>query len=180
MSAPLGSSTGVLVGLARSVIVKDETLAKAGARLDDLAATQARSKTRRDTAAVTAEITKTPKNPSAARVTSWQLTGDTPPIHRHTWQMDARVRRELGTEVFGKRILITDRQDWPIADVVAGYRSQSEAEFGFRQLKDPHVVSFSPMHHWTDHNIRVQLFTCVLALQLAHLMGRQAKRPART
>jgi len=58
--------------------------------------------------------------------------------------------------------------------VVAGYRSQSEAEFGFRQLKDPHVVSFSPMHHWTEHNIRVHVFTCVLALQIAHLMRREA------
>ena len=58
--------------------------------------------------------------------------------------------------------------------MVAGYRSQSEAEFGFRQLKDPHVVSFSPMHHWTDHNIRVHVFTCVLALQIAHLMRRHA------
>ena len=58
--------------------------------------------------------------------------------------------------------------------MVTAYRSQSEAEFGFRQLKDPHVVSFSPMHHWTDHNIRVHLFTCVLALQIAHLMRRHA------
>jgi hypothetical protein len=45
-------------------------------------------------------------------------------------------------------------------EVVAGYRSQSDAEFGFRPLKDPHVVSFSPMHHPTDHNIRVHAFTC--------------------
>jgi transposase len=153
----------------------DQTLTKAGARLDDLAATLARGKTRRDTTTVTAEITKILKNPWAARVISWQLTGDTPPTHRLTWQSDARARRELETEIFGKRVLITDREDWPIADVVAGYRSQSEAEFGFRQLKDPHVVSFSPMHHWTDHNIRVHLFTCVLALQISHLMRRQAK-----
>jgi hypothetical protein len=32
------------------------------------------------------------------------------------------------------------------------------------------------MHHWTDHNIRVHLFTCVLALQLAHLMRRTARQ----
>jgi len=76
--------------------------------------------------------------------------------------------------VFGKRVLVTDRDDWPVTEVVAGYRSQSEAEFGFRQLKDPHLVSFSPMHHWTDHNIRVHTFTCVLALQIAHLMRRHA------
>jgi transposase len=152
----------------------DQTLAKAGARLTQLAATLARGKTRRDTAAVTAEITKILKNPWAARVITWQLTGDTPATHRLTWTIDPRARKRLETEVFGKRVLITDREDWPIADVVAGYRSQSEAEFAFRQLKDPHVVSFSPMHHWTDHNIRVHLFTCVLALQIAHLMRRQA------
>jgi len=58
--------------------------------------------------------------------------------------------------------------------VIAAYRSQSEAEFGFRQLKDPHVISFSPMDHWTDRKIRVHVFTCVLALAAAHLMGRIA------
>jgi hypothetical protein len=73
-------------------------------------------------------------------------------------------------------VLITDHDDWPAADVIAAYRSQSEAEFSFRQMKDPRVVSFSPMHHWTEHNIRVHVFTCVLALQLAHLMRRKAAR----
>ena len=62
----------------------------------------------------------------------------------------------------------------PAAEVIAGYRSQSEAEFSFRQMKDTRVVSFSPMHHWTEHNIRVHVFTCVLALQIAHLMRRDA------
>jgi hypothetical protein len=110
------------------------------------------------------------------RVLVWQLTGDTPPEHRLTWSIAHTARAELEAEVFGKRVLITGRDDWPIAEVVAAYRSQSEAEFAFRQLKDPHVVSFSPMHHWTDHNIRVHVFTCVLALQIAHLMRRHATR----
>ena len=77
-------------------------------------------------------------------------------------------------------MLITDHDDWPVPEVVAGYRSQSEAEFSFRQMKDPHVVSFSPMYHWTEHNIRVHVFTCVLALQIAHLMRRRPARPGWT
>ncbi|MGH3119859.1 MAG: hypothetical protein ACRDND_02330, partial [Streptosporangiaceae bacterium] len=40
-----------------------------------------------------------------------------------------------------------DLHGFPAA--IAGYRSQSEAEFSFRQMKDTRVVSFSPMHHWT-------------------------------
>jgi transposase len=60
--------------------------------------------------------------------------------------------------------------------VIAGYRSQSEAEFSFRQMKDPRAVSFSPMFHWTEHNIRVHVLTCVLALQIAHLLRLKAER----
>ena len=60
--------------------------------------------------------------------------------------------------------------------MVAAYRSQCDTEFSFWQLKDPHVVSFSPMHHWTEHNIRVHTITCVLAMQIAHLMRRESAR----
>jgi hypothetical protein len=51
---------------------------------------------------------------------------------------------------------------------------EGEAEADFRQLKDPKVVSFSPMFHWTDHKIRVHAFYCVLALMVARLMRSEA------
>jgi len=89
------------------------------------------------------------------RVIRWQLTGDQPKDLRLTWHANPGARAWLDEEIFGKPGLITSHDDWPVPDVVAGYRSQSEAEFSFRQMKDPHVVSFSPMHHWTEHNIRV-------------------------
>jgi len=152
----------------------DQTLAKAGATLSQLAEVLARGQTRRPTAKVEAEITQITHDPWVRRVINWELTGDTPPEHRLTWTIDDQARTDLEEEIFGKRVLVTAHQDWPIAEVIAAYRSQSEAEFSFRQLKDPHVVSFSPMHHWTDHNIRVHTFTCILALQIAHLMRRHA------
>jgi transposase len=58
--------------------------------------------------------------------------------------------------------------------VIAADRAQADVEAGFRQLKDPKVVSFSPMFHWTDQKIRVHVFYCVLALAVAHLLRRQA------
>jgi len=152
----------------------DQTLGKATRQLTDLAATLARGKTRRDRAAVQREIDTICRDGWVQRVLTATLTGDTPARHRLTFTVDQDARAALEQEVFGKRVLITSREDWPIAEVVAGYRSQSDAEFSFRQLKDQRVVSFSPMHHWTEHNIRVHLFTCVLALQLAHLMRRMA------
>jgi transposase len=157
----------------------DTTLAKACRELDELAATLARGKTRRDRAKVEAHITKITADTWVNRVITWELTGHTPAEHRLTWRIDQAARDALEEELFGKRVLVTDHDHWPIAEVVAAYRSQSEAESGFRQLKDRHVVSFSPMHHWTDHNIRVHTFTCVLALQIAHLMRLRAERAGR-
>jgi transposase len=154
----------------------DQTLDKATRRLTELADTLARGKTRRDRSTVEADIERICQDSWVKRVITWQLTGDTPAQHRLTFTVEHTARAALEAEIFGKRVLITSRENWPIAEVVAGYRSQSDAEFSFRQLKDRQVVSFSPMHHWTDHNIRVHLFTCVLALQLAHLMRRTARQ----
>jgi transposase len=152
------------------------TLAKAGKKLDELAATLGRGRTRRPRDKVEAEIEQITGKPWVRRVIRWELTGDQPRDLRLTWRIDPDARAALEEELFGKHVLITSHDDWPAAEVIAGYRSQSEAESSFRQLKDPHVVSFSPMHHWTDHNIRVHVFTCVLALQLARLMRYRARQ----
>jgi len=152
------------------------TLAKVGRQLDELAATLSRGKTRRTREQLETEILKLTHDQWVAAVIDWELTGDAPADRRLTWTINPDKRNTLEQRVFGKRILITDHQDWPIVEVVAAYRSQSEIEFGFRQLKDPHEVSFSPMFHWTDNNIAVHTFTCVLALQLAHLMRLKARR----
>jgi transposase len=152
------------------------TLARAGKKLDELAARLARGKTRRPRDEVEAEITSIASAAWVRRVIRWELTGDQPKDLRLSWHVDEQARADLEEEIFGKHVLITSHDDWPVPEVVAGYRSQSEAEFGFRQLKDPHAVSFSPMHHWTEHNIRVHVFTCVLALQIAHLMRYRARK----
>src|SRR5674476_180617 len=130
----------------------------------------------RPRAAVEAEITKITHDAWVRRVITWHLDGQRPSDLRLTWAIDQPARTALEAEIFGKHVLITDHDQWPVTEVIAAYRSQSEAEFSFRQLKDRHVVSFSPMFHWTEHNIRVHVFTCVLALQIAHLMRLMAER----
>lgn len=152
----------------------DQTLAKTGRELRELADTLARGHTRRQRDTVAAEINRITSKRWVNRVLTTTLTGDQPAELRLTWTIDTTARKALETELFGKRLLVTDRDDWPVADIVAGYRSQNDVETGFRQLKDPHVVGFSPMHHWTDQKIRVHVFYCVLALAVAHLMRRQA------
>jgi transposase len=152
----------------------DQTLAKARAQLAELQSRLHRGNTRRPRAKVEADIAGICKPRWVSEVLTVTLTGQDPATFRLSFRTNTRARARLQERVFGKRILFTNRDTWPVADVVAAYRSQSDAEFGFRQLKDPHVVSFSPMHHWTDQKIRVHVFYCVLALAVAHLMRRQA------
>jgi transposase len=154
----------------------DQTLGKARRQLSGLAARLARGKTRRSTEQVEAEIAQILGPRWLSRVISTTLTGDEPAELRLTWRTKPKARAALEEELFGKRILFSDK-DKDIAStavIVADYRSQEQVEADFRQMKDPKVVSFSPMFHWTDQKIRVHVFYCVLALMVARLMVRQA------
>ncbi len=152
----------------------DQTLAKARKRLTELQTRLARGRTRRTRDAVEADIAAILTPRWVNEILTVTVAGQTPSELRLTFRTDAAARKKLEDRIFGKRILFTNRTQWSVAEVVAAYRSQSEVEAGFRQQKDPHVVSFGPMHHWTDQKIRVHVFYSVLALTVAHLMRRQA------
>ena len=165
----IGLHTAQQVGFA-------QTLRKATTALTTLADTLARGRARRPRPKVEAHIEAICAPRWVARVIRTDLTGDTPATMRLTWRIDQNAQTALEAEIFGKRILVTDHDDWPLDQVIDAYRSQADLESGFRQAKDPHVVSFAPIRHFTDHKIRVHLFTCVLALSLAHLMRRECAR----
>jgi transposase len=151
-----------------------QTMGKARRELAELAARLSRGKTRRPRERVEAEVAKILKARWLERVISATLAGEEPGELRLSWATDDKALARLENELFGKRILFTDRDEWTIAQVVAGYRSQSHVEADFRQMKDPKVVSFSPMYHFTDSKIRVHVAYCVLALLIARLMVREA------
>jgi transposase len=152
----------------------DQALAKAERELAKIAEVLGSGRGRRTREQLDKAIDKITNKRWVRDLLTTTITGQTPATFRLAWRVDLDARAALEQLLFGKRILITDRHAWTTSEVIAGYRSQSDAEFGFRQLKDPHTVSFSPMHHWTDHHIRVHAFYCVLALMIAHLMRRTA------
>lgn len=156
----------------------DQTLAKARRQLSAVAARLARGRTRKPKDIVEAEIAAILKPRWLSRVISTQLSGDQPAQLRLRFRTNPRAREALEEELFGKRILVTDKPKGlaSVAVVVADYRSQEAAEADFRQMKDPKVVSFSPMFHFTEQKIRVHVSYCVLALMVARLMVREADR----
>ncbi len=153
-----------------------QTLAKATRQLGELQARLARGKTRKAKDKVQAEIAQILAPRWVSRVVSTTLTGDIPADLRLSFRTDDKARAALEEELFGKRILFTDKtpEQAGTAQIVAEYRSQESVEGDFRQMKDPKVVSFSPMFHFTESKIRVHVLYCVLALMVARLMVRQA------
>ena len=156
----------------------EQTLAKVRRQLSELAARLARGKTRRPRDKVEAEIAAIVKPRWVPRVISTTLSGESPAELRLRFRTNPAARAALEAELFGKRILFTDKgpRQASTAAIVADYRSQEAAEGDFRQMKDPKVVSFSPMFHFTDQKIRVHVAYCVLALMVARLMTREAAR----
>ena len=112
----------------------------------------------------------------AGSLLAWQVaTDDQGDLHLHfTW--DGEKTAQLEAQHLGRTALFTDHMDWTDASIIAAYRSQGTLENAFRQMKDPHFVTVTPMFHWTDQKIRVHLAVCVMALMVASLMHRRARK----
>jgi transposase len=91
-----------------------------------------------------------------------------------TFWIDSVAFKNLKRTRLGKRILCTDNHSWTTEEIILGSRAQSHIEKAFKQMKDPHWVSFSPAFHWTDQKLRVHAFYCILALMLSSLLQRKA------
>jgi hypothetical protein len=76
---------------------------------------------------------------------------------------------------FGKNIIFTDHVDWGTEEIVRSYRDRYKIETAFRWTKDPALIRWQPMYHWTDSKIRVHGLTCVIALLYLSLLHRKLK-----
>lgn len=76
---------------------------------------------------------------------------------------------------FGKNIIFTDHLDWSNEEIILAYRDRHKIETAFRLTKDPFLVRWTPMYHWTDSKIRVHGFSCVMALLFLSLLHKKMK-----
>ena len=98
---------------------------------------------------------------------------------RLSWSIDEKARERLAHEVFGKRIVITNRDEWSTEEILSAYRGQSHVESVFRQCKDDEHLAVRPQYHWTDQKIHVHVFICLLALLLVRVVEREARKHQR-
>jgi transposase len=97
-------------------------------------------------------------------------------VDRLRYWIDEDARAHLHAEVFGKRIVVTNRHDWSTEDILMAYRGQNHVESVFRQCKDDEHLAVRPQYHWTDQKIHVHAFICLLALLLTRTVEREARQ----
>jgi transposase len=97
------------------------------------------------------------------------------------WQLTFAVNHERLAELektLGFRILMTDRHDWPTADIIQAFHGQANVEHAFKNIKNPYHLALRPQFHWTDQKIAVHYFMCVLGYLMAAILWREAKTKA--
>jgi transposase len=76
---------------------------------------------------------------------------------------------------FGKNILFSDDLSLKTTELVEIYNGKNIIEEQFKNLKDTHVIRFTPMWCWTDKMIKIHAFTCVAALLFVRMMNKKIK-----
>lgn len=71
---------------------------------------------------------------------------------------------------FGKNLLFTTRTMADPPWVIEQYRQKDKIEQDFELLKNPELIRFRPLRHWTDTKIRAFGFCCVMSLVLLRVM----------
>ena len=84
------------------------------------------------------------------------------------------AQQKLADTYLGKTLLITSHKEWPDGQIIRAYRSQFVIEEIFHEMKDRHIGTWWPLHHWTDGKIQVHGLYCTMAVLLRALLWRRA------
>jgi transposase len=87
-----------------------------------------------------------------------------------TFAFNKEALEEIRETQLGKTALFTDRFDYTNDEIINAYRSAWHVEATFKQMKDTDHLAVRPFCHWTDAQIQIQIFVCVLAYRLCCLL----------
>ena len=90
-----------------------------------------------------------------------------------TFAFNKEALEEIRETQLGKTTLFTDRFDYTNDEIINAYRSAWHVESAFKQLKDTDHLAVRPFWHWTDEQIRIHIFVCVLSYRLCCLINKE-------
>lgn len=91
------------------------------------------------------------------------------------WEIDQEAYKWITENLYGKRILVTCREEWSEEEIIAAYHGQGNVERVFKHLKNPYHHTVHPQYHWTDQKIEVHTFICLIGLLLSQVLWKKAR-----
>jgi len=96
------------------------------------------------------------------------------PRLEYGWSSEALER--ISDTWLGKKILVTNPKSWSDEEIVEAYHGQFVVEHLFREMKNRERPNWWPLHHWTDHHVRIHALYCTLAMLLRALLHRRVRQ----
>ncbi len=84
-------------------------------------------------------------------------------------EMETRKKR------FGKSVIFSNMLQAKTGFLIDTYHEKMVIEDDFQLLKDPAIIRFRPIRHWTDTKIRAYAFCCVVSMTLMRIMQWRAE-----
>jgi hypothetical protein len=153
-----------------------QALSSATRQLDGLALALAAGRNRRPRDELLTDISRITRMRWVDRVVTARLTGARPGELRLESRIDEVALSRLDEEFFGKQLLVTDHEDWPVLDVITAYRARYHLDSTFRMLNGAAVAAPAPRWDWTEHRIAVHSLVTALATAVTHVMRQEADR----
>ena len=107
-------------------------------------------------------------------IINWSLEDISPGKFILKFSADYKLLKKI-EDSLGFRIIMTNRHSWSTASIIKAYHGQSKIENAFKNLKNPYHLTVKPQFHWTDHNVEVHMFICVLGYLLAATTWRKVR-----
>ena len=91
-------------------------------------------------------------------------------IEENSVEIEARKKR------FGKNLIFSNLLEAETGYLIETYNHKQIIEDDFHLLKDPAMIRFRPIRHWTDTKIRAYAFCCIVAMTLMRVMQWKAAK----
>jgi len=127
------------------------------------------SKNRKD---IEGKIKNILNKPHVKDIFSVKLIGEAL-VEAINFDINQLTKEDLIHKYFGKKMILTDRNDLSTYEIVKIYREQDCIEKIFRDSKNTEHFSIRPQYHFTDNKVRVHIFCCLLGLTLATLLYKE-------
>lgn len=91
------------------------------------------------------------------------------------YRAEIKEKKEEIDYMYGKNIIFTDREEMETEEIITRYRDRWIIEDGFKKMNYEDNISVTPIYTWTDQQITLHIFVCIIALLGMRMLRKRLK-----